>query len=236
MDRINKIIREAGLNPNDFYIGKGAKDNKSRVHFRLYNYRFAEIPRREYAIQFCDNIISIWEIGKRMDLGASVDLTWGGLFWKDVNDILIKKIRIIDCDICTSAAIMPFDRFEYYLRTLNNKIQDDEYYTKTLEGQKLEIYSTKYERNSKLRQKAIEIHGTECQACGFSFEKVYGELGAEYIEVHHIKPISEGPREVNPQTDLVCLCSNCHRMIHRKRNDVLSIEKLKDIIRENKQL
>lgn len=29
-----------------------------------------------------------------------------------------------------------------------------------------------------------------CEVCGFNFEKVYGELGIDYIEAHHIKAIS----------------------------------------------
>ena len=68
--------------------------------------------------------------------------------------------------------------------------------------------------------------------CGFDFEFIYGEIGLSFIEVHHIKPLSSLDEEttINPQTDLVCLCSNCHRMIHRRRGEVLSIEQLKDII------
>ena len=36
----------------------------------------------------------------------------------------------------------------------------------------------------------------------------------------------------NPETDLVTICSNCHRMIHRKKNDIITPEKLKEIIQE----
>ena len=73
-------------------------------------------------------------------------------------------------------------------------------------------------------------------ACGFDFEATYGELGKNYIEVHHTKPLSSMEQEtiVNPETDLVCLCSNCHRMIHRKRDDILSLAELQSIITENK--
>lgn len=71
-------------------------------------------------------------------------------------------------------------------------------------------------------------------ACGFDFEEVYGELGRNFIEVHHIKPLYSLDEEVviDPATDLVCLCSNCHRMIHRKRDSILSLEDLIKILKK----
>ena len=96
------------------------------------------------------------------------------------------------------------------------------------EGRPVEYYTTKYERSAANRTRAIAIHGTKCQICGFDFEKVYGELGRGFIEVHHIKPLHSLDDEVpvNPETDLVCLCSNCHRMVHRKKGKVLTVEEL----------
>ncbi|MFV0635704.1 HNH endonuclease [Mitsuokella sp. WILCCON 0060] len=104
------------------------------------------------------------------------------------------------------------------------------------EGRKTYVYSTKYERSPKNRLAAIKIHGTKCMACGFDFEKVYGKQGKDFIEVHHVKPLHEvnGEMEINPETDLVCLCSNCHRMIHRDPHHTLSLEELKKIIAENR--
>lgn len=68
--------------------------------------------------------------------------------------------------------------------------------------------------------------------CGFDFENVYGNLGSEFIEVHHIKPLYSlnEEAEVNPNTDLVPLCSNCHRMIHRSRSKIITVEELQRII------
>jgi 5-methylcytosine-specific restriction enzyme A len=96
------------------------------------------------------------------------------------------------------------------------------------EGKIRKLYTTLYERNPKNRRDAIKIHGTVCQACGFDFEKTYGEIGKDYIEVHHIKPLSDGdgPVKVNAATDLICVCSNCHRMIHRRKDKVLSLKEL----------
>ena len=84
---------------------------------------------------------------------------------------------------------------------------------------------------------AIEIHGLKCMACEFDFEETYGERGKDYIEVHHVVPLSsqEEQVQVNPYTDLITLCANCHRMIHRKKNEILSLDELRQIIRISKK-
>ena len=102
------------------------------------------------------------------------------------------------------------------------------------EGARIEVYGTKYERNPKVR--AAFLAGVskpyKCEVCGFDFEAVYGDLGKEYIEVHHKEPLylNGKERQINPTTDLVCLCSNCHRMIHRK--GIMSVEELKKVIKK----
>lgn len=103
------------------------------------------------------------------------------------------------------------------------------------EGKKLAYFTTKYERNSQNRKNAIKLHGTKCMACGFDFQSFYGERGKDFIEVHHTKPLYDLNEEVmvNPETDLVCVCSNCHRIIHRKRDSILTLTELKDIISLN---
>lgn len=56
----------------------------------------------------------------------------------------------------------------------------------------------------------------ECEACGFDFQAVYGELGEGYAECHHTAPVATlNPGTNTRLTDLCLLCSNCHRMIHR---------------------
>lgn len=103
------------------------------------------------------------------------------------------------------------------------------------EGKSFQRFTTYYERNPKLRSKAIWYHGYKCMACGFDFEEKYGGRGSGYIEVHHLNPISSLEKEtkVDPQTEMAVLCSNCHRMIHRKRTEVLSLEELKEIVQEH---
>lgn len=67
------------------------------------------------------------------------------------------------------------------------------------------------------------------------FEKIYGELGEGYIEVHHKLPLYslQQKMNVNPQTDLISVCSNCHKMLHRNHKRMLGIDQLKKIICHN---
>ncbi|UYG95332.1 HNH endonuclease [Cytobacillus firmus] len=106
-----------------------------------------------------------------------------------------------------------------------------------IEGNIKYYYGKRYERDSNNRRLAIKKHGLNCYACEFNFEQVYGERGKDFIEVHHIKPLStfEEAAEINPEKDLVPLCANCHRMVHRKKGEVLSIEELKEILLKQKE-
>ena len=99
------------------------------------------------------------------------------------------------------------------------------------EGRKRLVQHATYERSQKNRRLAIEKHGTTCAVCNFNFDETYGEDHADgYIQIHHIKPVSEYEGEVDPETDLMPLCANCHAMAHRRRANVTSIEKLKALI------
>lgn len=89
------------------------------------------------------------------------------------------------------------------------------------EGRLLEKLHLVRERNPVLRQKKIDqvvARGESilCEVCKFDFAATYGEQGRGYIEVHHRTPLhATGPTRTT-MADLALLCSNCHRMIHRK--------------------
>lgn len=59
------------------------------------------------------------------------------------------------------------------------------------ESNRVQYYTTKYERNSRNRKAAIHIYRKKCMACVLTLEKLMEKLGEEYIEVHHnnLKPI-----------------------------------------------
>lgn len=136
----------------------------------------------------------------------------------------------------------PFEyrvEFEYSTKELT-EIEKDIYSINIEEnlikdGALKKILTNQYERNPKNRLKAIKIHGSVCAACGFDFEKVYGELGRGYIEIHHKIPVSHSKEvKINPEEDLVPLCSNCHRMIHRDFKKMMTVEDLKKLLKNKK--
>ena len=91
------------------------------------------------------------------------------------------------------------------------------------------------ERNPKVireaKQRFKAKHGRLfCQSCGFDFKEIYGEVGTDYIEGHHTKAVSELSEDsLTMIEDIALLCSNCHRMVHRKR-PWLSMNDLKQIL------
>jgi predicted HNH restriction endonuclease len=107
---------------------------------------------------------------------------------------------------------------------------------KLLEGIQKTITATVYERNQTARTECLNHWKYSCLVCGFNFEKTYGELGKNYIHVHHIRQISTRKEEyeIDPINDLVPVCPNCHSMIH-KNKEPLTIDELRNLISKNKK-
>ena len=101
------------------------------------------------------------------------------------------------------------------------------------EGALVTVKANKYERNQKARRECVEKKGYQCLVCGRDFVATYGEIGRNFIHVHHLTPISTIGKEyqLNVDTDLAPVCPNCHYMLHRK-DPPYTIEELKNIIRE----
>ena len=130
-------------------------------------------------------------------------------------------------------------RFELLIHTnlISLKIRDKENFSSKnqdlfLEGFRTEIRIENAYRNQKLVKDAKIEHGTNCFVCSFSFEKKYGVRGKGFIEIHHLIPIKNGQRKTTVD-DVVPVCSNCHRMLHKGKFPI-SIEELKRIIEETK--
>jgi HNH endonuclease len=104
-----------------------------------------------------------------------------------------------------------------------------------LEGMTTYVSHLRRERNRAVtdakKEQTHALHGRlVCEACGFDFSAFYGKLGEGYCEVHHKIPLAslDGKR-VTKLDDLAIVCSNCHRMIHRK-TPMPSVSELKALI------
>ena len=91
------------------------------------------------------------------------------------------------------------------------------------------------ERNHRLvaKKKAQSVADEgklDCATCGFDFATTYGEHGEGFIECHHTVPLSSlDPGARTRLSDLALVCSNCHRMIHR-RAPWLSLAELRVLV------
>lgn len=94
-----------------------------------------------------------------------------------------------------------------------------------------------YERDPRARKACLKHHGFTCRVCEFDFSKAYGDLGKGFIHVHHLQQLSDigSEYEVDPISDLVPVCPNCHAMLH-KRTPPLPPSELRAIISSNEQI
>ena len=157
------------------------------------------------------------------------DQGWNDLFDKYLVDSQAEQKGLIILDLRNFSAqttLFNDDDNPFSESKINKNI-------KLIEGSANEVLQTKYERSSEARALCLLIHGYTCKICNFDFRKFYGEIGDEFIHVHHIEPISSKNEEyeIDPQSDLIPVCPNCHAMIHRN-TPPFTVEKLKRIIVE----
>lgn len=89
------------------------------------------------------------------------------------------------------------------------------------EGKTHSLSVKAFERNEQARDACLKHYGYSCQICGINFEKFYGEIGENFIHVHHVDFISSFngiEHKINPIEGLIPVCPNCHAMLHRKIN------------------
>ncbi|MGG3912427.1 HNH endonuclease [Rossellomorea vietnamensis] len=100
-----------------------------------------------------------------------------------------------------------------------------------IEGAKKQITVNAYERSHHARKKCLEKYGHRCCVCTFDFYKEYGEIGKNFIHVHHLVELNQigSEYEVDPIKDLRPVCPNCHAMLH-KRKPSFTIEELKNFM------
>jgi hypothetical protein len=107
------------------------------------------------------------------------------------------------------------------------------------EGRTAYVLHRKRERSALLTKQAKllaikKIGMLSCKVCGFNFHKTYGNIGEGFIEAHHIISVCQlKENSVTRIEDIVLVCSNCHRMLHRRRPWLSENDLSKLIIRQN---
>lgn len=85
------------------------------------------------------------------------------------------------------------------------------------EGHLSETLVKRRERSIRNKVICFAIHGKVCFVCKDDPSSKYNRLG-DILEVHHLEPLSllSKPKKFAPREDLVPLCANCHRAIHKR--------------------
>ena len=100
-----------------------------------------------------------------------------------------------------------------------------------IEGGRKTVMVNAYERSAKGRAACLKEHGYSCTVCMMSFVEMYGKVGVNFIHVHHTNPIAARRKryKLNPKTDLIPVCPNCHAMLHAS-NPPLTVNRLRRIV------
>lgn len=174
------------------------------------------------------------EIGKYYEIGRTIrddgSDRWWDLFFTGIDSgrLFVWKLRPELVAALEETGLTGSDRFpEEVLPTDVGNLS---------EGALRRIQVNAYERNPIARRRCLEHWGYACSVCDLKMEKVYGDLGKDFIHVHHIIPISSKGESytIDPVRDLRPVCPNCHAIIH-KGPKVMSTDELRAIVSSKDQ-
>jgi 5-methylcytosine-specific restriction protein A len=192
-------------------------------------------PLQDFYIERVREIRNYWEssVYELENLGMKITCTLDGnqqefreiTSVKELQTLGIKaRVDVVD----ETLELIPIERLESFLISfisfvllplipdeLENSVLDS-VESGMPEGAVAKVEVNKYERSPRNRAACLAHFGNTCQGCGFSFAEKYGEIASGYIHVHHLVPISMVGANyiINPLTDLIPLCPNCHAAIH----------------------
>ncbi len=110
--------------------------------------------------------------------------------------------------------------------------QDDD--CSQLEDRKL-VTHFKRERSKFLATRCKIRDKYQCKVCNFRFEDDYGIYGADFAEAHHTTALSLLEEGVKTRLDdLITVCANCHRMLHRMPGEASDVGELCQIVKHNR--
>lgn len=196
---LTQIMKPQGLdaqilqNRNDTYFSQKVRNLKSHDTLTKYGYAIYD-----------NGMYQITENGKQLvkNNKESIDYILSSNFdYSDVKSTFGKVYK------SRSSIIIPYNEI-------------------VMEGASKYVTTKSYERSRRLRNAAIEHFSKNgiitCDCCGFEFKSFYGDtFGISCIEIHHLKPIFQYASMSMVQTiesalnNLLPVCPNCHRVIHK---------------------
>lgn len=171
---------------------------------------------------------------ERINLGAKGDLSkdyeYGHVFGKEYSVEALPKDEKLILDLQKMLDLYSKSIYrDGYDSSDNNVEVNAENKLAEQRTYKMHLRMERTYNNSKLVKRKL---GYRCQICTFDFEKIYGHIGYQFIESHHLKPmaeLTEGKKYIFNWDDFAVLCSNCHSMVHR-RNPPYTLEEMLTLI------
>lgn len=224
---------------HDFLAGykkEDRKDNSSRIQKLLNKWQHLPVQNEvKGSMRLCSRIFEN-ERNRIYLKGIEIEETSKRYYFKIISENNENEHKLFITNPYASFSEMPKNENI----DINHPSEEDKSYYR--EGAEKRVTVNKYERNSNARKKCIEHYGFKCFICGFDFKKVYGEIGENFIHVHHKIPFNKLKKEygnieeyeINPEKDLIPICPNCHEMIHKLRTiGDEAVEELKNILTRN---
>jgi hypothetical protein len=88
------------------------------------------------------------------------------------------------------------------------------------------------DRSQFLAEQCKARDGFRCRVCSMRFRDTYGEVGKGFAEAHHLVPLGRLKGTTKTRIDdLVTVCANCHRMLHRMRGETGDVSELQKSLR-----
>lgn len=167
--------------------------------------------------------------------GVGLDASFHDMVWKTLNQRVDYDIQRFDENTSESDSTPSTSVPQPTSSSPPSELAEDT--ASSLEGRLIETWSTRRERDAKNRALCLEVHEYRCVVCEMSFLEEYGEIGRDFIHVHHEHPLASSDADNGtvyvPASDMKPVCPNCHAMLHRGRNaqrgEVRSITELRAI-------
>ncbi|MCE9535998.1 MAG: HNH endonuclease, partial [Nitrospirae bacterium] len=87
------------------------------------------------------------------------------------------------------------------------------------------------EQSRPLAEQCKRRDNYRCQVCEMTFRELYGDIGKAFAETHHIIPLNRLADAVEASlSDLVTVCANCHRMLHKLDGGEEDLAKLRRML------
>lgn len=203
---------------NRYDVARGHMQFYGKPHSHSQQTEFLKLSRGELSLE----VFALWKAGhdRFMYLGSPAIVRW-------LDNVEIEQgIKSIMLELSFLEAS------DHEIDGGPEGTQQSEDGLSAREGKQLTVLVNRYERDPSLRSACLQFFGPTCRICDFDFQAKYGELGRDFCHVHHVKPLAEVGEDhaVDPTTDLIPVCANCHAMLHR-RSPALHPDQLKVLLK-----